>query len=419
MKALKLTVIACSLAVCAGCTMAPKYERPAAPVAATFPTGEAYKDVMTTASPLPDWKVFITNPKAKKVVEMALANNRDLRVAILNIEKARAAYGIQRSALMPSVAAGLQENAAKTPSMMSATGSSYVSHTYQANLASTAWELDQARTTVATARAAVAQYERSLAQAQNALNLVVGSQVPADLEPNNLEEATNYGAIAPAGLSSDILLNRPDIKAAEHDLMSANANIGAARANFFPRISLTAGIGSSSRHLSDLFDAGTGLWTFAPSVSLPIFTGGANLSTLRQAEAQQKIMVATYEKTVQNAFAEVSDALATVGTVNRQCAALKDLVNATETAYRLSQSRYKNGLDGFLTVLESQRQMVAAQTNYISAESNRLSSGVMLYKVLGGGSVIEPETRAAAQTEAPAAAEQAQAVHVSSGGGNA
>ena len=478
MKALKLTVIACSLAVCAGCTMAPKYERPAAPVAATFPTGEAYKDVMTTASPLPDWKVFITNPKAKKVVEMALANNRDLRVAILNIEKARAAYGIQRSALMPSVAAGLQENAGKTPSMMSATGSSYVSHTYQANLASTAWELDlfgrvrslseaalqqffsaeenraaaqnaliaqvatswinlgaqkeflrlqkitlqsqeesfklmsdsyrlgasslleleQARTTVATARAAVAQYERSLAQAQNALNLVVGSQVPADLEPNNLEEATNYGAIAPAGLSSDILLNRPDIKAAEHDLMSANANIGAARANFFPRISLTAGIGSSSRHLSDLFDAGTGLWTFAPSVSLPIFTGGANLSTLRQAEAQQKIMVATYEKTVQNAFAEVSDALATVGTVNRQCAALKDLVNATETAYRLSQSRYKNGLDGFLTVLESQRQMVAAQTNYISAESNRLSSGVMLYKVLGGGSVIEPETRAAAQT---------------------
>lgn len=492
MKALKLTVIACSLAVCAGCTMAPKYERPAAPVAATFPTGEAYKDVMTTASPLPDWKVFITNPKAKKVVEMALANNRDLRVAILNIEKARAAYGIQRSALMPSVAAGLQENTGKTPSMMSATGSSYVSHTYQANLASTAWELDlfgrvrslseaalqqffsaeenraaaqnaliaqvatswinlgaqkeflrlqkitlqsqeesfklmsdsyrlgasslleleQARTTVATARAAVAQYERSLAQAQNALNLVVGSQVPADLEPNNLEEATNYGAIAPAGLSSDILLNRPDIKAAEHDLMSANANIGAARANFFPRISLTAGIGSSSRHLSDLFDAGTGLWTFAPSVSLPIFTGGANLSTLRQAEAQQKIMVATYEKTVQNAFAEVSDALATVGTVNRQCAALKDLVNATETAYRLSQSRYKNGLDGFLTVLESQRQMVAAQTNYISAESNRLSSGVMLYKVLGGGSVIEPETRAAAQTEAPAAAEQAQAVHV-------
>ena len=106
MKALKLTVIACSLAVCAGCTMAPKYERPAAPVAATFPTGEAYKDVMTTASPLPDWKVFITNPKAKKVVEMALANNRDLRVAILNIEKARAAYGIQSSALMHSVAAG-------------------------------------------------------------------------------------------------------------------------------------------------------------------------------------------------------------------------------------------------------------------------------------------------------------------------
>ena len=172
MKALKLTVIACSLAVCAGCTMAPKYERPAAPVAATFPTGEAYKDVMTTASPLPDWKVFITNPKAKKVVEMALANNRDLRVAILNIEKARAAYGIQRSALMPSVAAGLQENAAKTPSMMSATGSSYVSHTYQANLASTAWELDLFGRVRSLSEAALQQFfsaEENRAAAQNAL----------------------------------------------------------------------------------------------------------------------------------------------------------------------------------------------------------------------------------------------------------
>lgn len=476
MKSLKLIVIACSLALTAGCTLAPKYERPAAPVAASFPTGEAYKDVQTTVAPLPDWRVFITNPKAKQVVEMALANNRDLRVAVLNIEKARAAYGIQRSALMPTIAGSAQENAGRTPRMMSQTGSGYVSHTYQANLAAASWEIDlfgrirslseaalqqffateenraatqnaliaevasnwinlgaqkeflrlqritlksqeesfrlmqdsyrlgasslleleQARTTVATARAAVAQYERSLAQAQNALTLVVGAPIPESLEPNNLESATDYGAIAPAGLSSEVLLNRPDIKAAEHNLMAANANIGAARANFFPRISLTSGIGSSSRHLSDLFDAGTGLWTFAPSIQLPIFTGGANLSTLRQAEAQNKIMVATYEKTIQNAFAEVSDALATVGTVTRQTQALKELVNATETAYRLSQSRYKNGLDGFLTVLESQRQMVAAQTNYISAESNRLSSGIMLYRVLGGGSVIEPETSAEA-----------------------
>lgn len=477
MKAFKLTVLACCAALFAGCTMAPKYERPSAPVAPAFPSGEAYTDVQTTTAPLPHWRAFITNPKAKRLVEMALENNRDLRVAVLNIEKARAAYGIQRSSLMPSVAGSVQENAGKTPRMTSATGQAYVSHAYQANLASTQWEIDlfgrvrslseaalqqffaaeenrsaaqnaliaqvvtswidlgaqteflrlqkitlqsqeesfklmsdsyrlgasslleleQARTTVATARAAVAQYERSLAQARNALTLVVGAQIPAELEPTGLEDATNYGAIAPAGLSSEVLLNRPDIKAAEHNLMSANANIGAARANFFPRISLTAGIGSGSRHLSDLFDSGTGLWTFAPSVSLPIFTGGANISALRQAEAEQKIMVANYEKTIQNAFAEVSDALATVGTVTRQSMALKDLVKATETAYRLSQSRYKNGLDGFLTVLESQRQMVAAQTNLISAESNRLSSGIMLYKVLGGGSVTEPATTSLAQ----------------------
>lgn len=477
MKALKLTVIACAAALCAACTMAPKYERPEAPVASTFPTGEAYTDVETTTAPLPPWRAFITNPKAKRVVEMALENNRDLRVAVLNIEKARAAYGIQRSNLMPSVAGAVQENAGKTPRMTSATGHSYVSHAYQANLASTQWEIDlfgrvrslseaalqqffaaeenrsaaqnaliaqvitswinlgaqteflrlqkitlqsqeesfklmsdsyrlgasslleleQARTTVASARAAVAQYERSLAQARNALNLVVGAQVPSELEPTGLEDATDYGAIAPAGLSSEILLNRPDIKAAEHNLMGANANIGAARANFFPKISLTAGIGSGSRHLSDLFDSGTGLWTFAPSISLPIFTGGANISALRQAEAEQKIMVANYEKTIQNAFAEVSDALATVGTVTRQSMALKDLVKATETAYRLSQSRYQNGLDGFLTVLESQRQMVAAQTNLISAESNRLSSGIMLYKVLGGGSVVDPAATSLAE----------------------
>lgn len=479
MRIIKVTTLACAVLLASGCTMAPKYERPEAPVAQTFPSGDAYADVEKTAAPLPLWEDFITNPKARQVVRLALENNRDLRVALFNVEKAYAAYGIQRAQLLPSVAGGLNETAGRTPRSVSATGSGYVSHTYQANLSSTAWELDlfgrvrslseaalqsyfaveenrsaaqntliasvanawsnlgaqkellrlqkitlesqeksyklmeqshrlgasslleleQAKTTVATARAAVASYERTVAQARNALNLLVGADVPAMLEPEKLEDATNFGAIAPEGLSSDILLNRPDIRAAENNLKAANANIGAARANFFPRISLTAGIGSTSRHLSDLFDAGTGLWTFAPSISLPIFTGGANLSTLRQAEAQQKIMVATYEQTIQQAFAEVSDALATVGTVKQQTAALKDLVTATERAYTLSQNRYKNGLDGFLTVLESQRQMVAAQTNFISAESMRLSSGINLYRALGGGAVREEQTVAAASVK--------------------
>ena len=471
---MKKILIICAAAALTGCGIYKPYTRPEVKTDGLYGTAETADT--TTIGNL-GWEEMFTDPYLRTLIRQGLENNTDLQSAQWRIKEAEATLKSARLAYLPSfnfapqgsmssfdwatpgktysipVTASWQidifngltnakrkskalylqskeyEQAVKTQLISGIANLYYTLLMLDGQYEVTEQTAGKWRESVRTMRAlkeagmaneaAVAQYERSLAQAQNALNLVVGAQVPADLEPNNLEEATNYGAIAPAGLSSDILLNRPDIKAAEHNLMSANANIGAARANFFPRITLTAGIGSTSRHLSDLFDAGTGLWTFAPSVSLPIFTGGANLSTLRQAEAQQKIMVATYEKTVQNAFAEVSDALATVGTVNRQCAALKDLVNATETAYRLSQSRYKNGLDGFLTVLESQRQMVAAQTNYISAESNRLSSGVMLYKVLGGGSVVEPEAQTAAQAVTPAAAEPAQTIPVSSGGGNA
>ena len=473
MKSLKLTMVALACIAACGCSFIPEYNQPAGPIPVHFPEGQAYDDVEKTSQNLPQWDVFFTNPKVKQVIQMALDNNRDLRIAVLNVEKARAQYGIQRSGLVPSVAAGLTENASKTPSSLSQTGSSMVGHTYQANLASTAWEIDlfgrvrslteaalqnyfateearwgaqnsliaevanawvnlgaqkelvrlqevtyksqlesyklmqdsyrlgasslleleQAKTTVASAQASLAQYQRTLAQARNLLTLLVGSQVSTDLEPEKLEDATTYGVIAPAGLPSEVLLNRPDIRQAENNLRAANANIGAARANFFPRVSLTAGIGSGSRHLSDLFDSGTGLWSFAPSISLPIFTGGANISALRQAEAEQKIMVANYEKTIQTAFSEVANALATEGTIKRQCDALQRLVKATATAYHLSQSRYKSGLDGFLTVLESQRQMVAAQTTFIQSEQQRLTSNIQLYKVLGGGAirVIEEE----------------------------
>lgn len=450
--------------VLGGCTLAPTYEQPQMPVPGTFPTGEAYSDVETSAQELPPWEKFFTNKNARQVIQMALENNRDLRVAMLNVDKARAQYGIQRSQLMPTVGAVGTETASKTPAYL-AQGHSYVSHSYQANLSTASWEIDlfgrlrslneaalqnyfataenrwaaqieliaavasawinvgaqkqfeqlqritlksqlesyrlmqssyrlgasslleleQAKTTVAQAKAALAAYQRELAQARNALELLVGTKVPEELEPKKLEDATEFGAIAPAGLSSTVLLNRPDIRAAENTLKAANANIGAARANFFPTISLTGGIGSASLHLSDLFTAGSGLWSFAPSISLPIFTGGANIAQLQVAEADKAIMVANYEKSIQNAFAEVSDALATEGTVKRQCAALKELVQATQNAYRLSQNRYKNGLDGFLTVLESQRQMVAAQTSLIASEQTRLNSNIMLYKVLGGG----------------------------------
>lgn len=470
-KAFCLTALSSALLLITGCTLAPTYKKPEAPVAQTFPKGAAYEDVALTTAPMPEWTAFFTNPKAREVIRLALENNRDLRIAVLNVEKTRAAYGIQRAALVPSVNATGNENVSKSADALSPTGTGSVTHAYQANLASAAWELDlfgrvrslseaalqsyfaseenrlgaqntliaavanawinlgaqkeflklqkvtlksqeqtlklmndsyrlgassllaleQAKTTVAAARSQVAAYERSVAQARNALTLLAGAPVPVELEPERLEEATSYGAIAPAGLSSEVLLNRPDIRAAENNLKSANANIGAARANFFPRISLTASIGTTSRHLSDLFGAGSGIWSFTPAVSLPIFAGGANISALKQAEAQKDIMVATYEKAIQTAFSEVSDALAALGTVNKQSQALKDLVSATQKAYSLSQDRYRSGLDGFLTVLESQRQMVSAQTNFISAETNRLTSNITLYKVLGGGAVNAPD----------------------------
>lgn len=478
MKLLKLTPLAFAAMIAGGCTMAPVYERPEAPVAAVFPQGAAYEDLAVTTAPLPTWDNFFTNPKLREVIKTALDNNRDLRIAILNVEKARAAYGIQRSNLMPNVGADFNPTGSRTPDTLAPTGNGYTSHTYRANLASTAWEIDlfgrvrslteaalqnylateeaqygtqnsliaevanawvnvgaqkellrlqevtlksqensfklisdsyrlgarslldveQARTTVETARSAVVQYQRTLAQARNNLELLVGSAVPESLEPTKLEDPSTYGAIAPKGLSSEVLLNRPDIRAAENSLKAANANIGAARANFFPRITLTAGIGTGSQHLSDLFSGGSGLWSFAPGISLPIFTGGANISQLRQAEAEQKAKVAEYEKAIQSAFAEVANTLASEGTMTRQCAALRSLVDATQKAYNLSYNRYKNGLDGFLTVLESQRQMVAAQTNYIVAEQNRLSTNVTLYKVLGGGSVKSPEAVSVVQS---------------------
>ncbi|ANU66411.1 efflux transporter outer membrane subunit [Turicimonas muris] len=474
MNFLKLTPLVISVLIATGCTMAPVYERPESPVAPTFPQGAAYEDLAFSTAPLPTWDTFFTNAKLREVINTALTNNRDLRIAILNVEKARAAYGIQRASLMPNAGADFSPTGSHTPDTMAPTGHGYTSHTYQATLASTSWEIDlfgrvrslteaalqnylateeaqygtqnsliaevanawinvgaqkellrlqeitlksqqnsfklisdsyrlgarslldveQARTTVETARAAVVQYQRSLAQARNNLELLVGTKVPESLEPEKLEDPSTYGAIAPKGLSSEVLLNRPDIRAAENSLKAANANIGAARANFFPRITLTAGVGTGSQHLNDLFSGGSGLWSFAPGITLPIFTGGANISQLRQAEAEQKAKVAQYEKTIQSAFAEVANTLAAEGTMTRQCSALRALVDATQRAYNLSYNRYKNGLDGFLTVLESQRQMVAAQTNYIVAEQNRLSSNVTLYKVLGGGSIklasVEP-----------------------------
>lgn len=254
--------------------------------------------------------------------------------------------------------------------------------------ASSQLDVQQALTTVATAKTAQVQAMRAVSQYRNALNVLVGSAVPSELEPEGLVENVTKTVSAASNIPSEVLLARPDIAAAEAVLRSANANIGVARAAFFPRISLTGAIGTTSTELSDLFDGGTRMWSFVPNISLPIFTGGANIQNLRAAQAAQKKAVSDYELAIQTAFKEVADALATEGTVTDELKSTQDLADATAETYRLSQERYRNGMDSYLTVLDSQRMNFSAQQSLISAKLARASSTVMLYKVLGGGSQL-------------------------------
>ena len=461
-KMLSLMPLAAALAL-AGCVnLAPDYERPEAPVAQAWPEGESYANSELKREELPKWQNFIQDDRLKKVIELALSNNRDLRIAALNVENARALYGVQRADLFPTVAAAASNATTHRESTDSTT------HAYSADLAMASYEIDffgrvrnlteqalqtylqsedaqrttqgtlvsevtlawltlganreqlalqketlasqeesfrlvgesykygaasrldyeQARTTVASARAAITTYVRAVAQSKNALELLVGSKVPDELQPSGVELAATLPATMPAGLPSEVLLNRPDIISAERGMISANANIGAARAAFFPSISLTANAGSASAHLSDLFGANTGLWSFTPSISIPIFTGGRNLANLRSAEVQEKIAVATYEKSIQTAFQEVADALATEGTVERELKERREFADAASQAFELSSARYKHGAAAYTEVLDAQRTKVSAQQAVITAELSRASSLVTLYKVLGGGTEL-------------------------------
>jgi len=216
--------------------------------------------------------------------------------------------------------------------------------------------------------------------------LVVGSPVPAELMPKAL--STNLTAlkdIAP-GTPSEVLLRRPDILQAESQLKGLNANIGAARAAFFPRITLVSSVGFGSSELSGLFKSGSFAWSFAPNISLPIFDGGSNKANLKVAEVDRDIAVAQYEKAIQTAFREVADTLAQRGTIDEQLEAQQSLTNATAESYRFSQARYDKGVDSYLAVLDSQRSLYGAQQNLISTRLSRLTNLVNLYKVFGGGS---------------------------------
>jgi outer membrane protein, multidrug efflux system len=462
-------VIILAITCLAGCaTMAPSYKRPASPVPAAWPTGPAYKEAADTktapAAADIGWRNFYADERLQKVIGLALSNNRDLRIAVLNIEKARALYGIQRAQLFPSINASGIWIEQRVPADISKESGEATNFTqYSVNAGVTSWELDffgrlrslkdraleqylateqagrsvqislvaevanayltfaadgeslklaqstldaqeatytlirrrsevgvsneldlrQAQTRVEAARVDIARYTRQVALDVNALNLLVGSTVPPELLPGEL----NLGAVpkdVSSGLSSEVLLRRPDILQAEHQLKAANANIGAARAAFFPQISLTSTIGTTSDALSALFKAGSSTWTFAPLITMPIFD--ARLwSALDAINVEREIFLVQYEKAIQVAFREVADALAQRGTVGEQIAAQEALVHAWSEAYRLSDARYIKGIDGYLGVLEAQRSLYAAQQILIATHLSRLTNLVTLYKVLGGG----------------------------------
>jgi multidrug efflux system outer membrane protein len=246
-------------------------------------------------------------------------------------------------------------------------------------------ELAQSQTTVLRARADAARFEGNVAQDIDALTLLVGTPIDAALLPAQLDSKTMGLEPLPAGVPSAVLLRRPDVLAAEHTLRAANADIGVARAAFFPNITLTANLGSASNQLSNLFKSGTGAWTFAPLLSLPIFHGGALMGNLDMAHADEKIALAQYEKTIQSGFREVADALALTATLNRQHAAQETLTEATGQAYKLSLRRYQVGRDSYLEVLDSQRSDYAARQGLITTRLAEQSNRVTLYKALGGG----------------------------------
>jgi multidrug efflux system outer membrane protein len=249
----------------------------------------------------------------------------------------------------------------------------------------TAVALRQAAQTVDTARANLAEYTRQAAQDRNALMLLIGVPIPEDIVFSTDINAQTMSADLPVGVPSEVLARRPDVLAAEHQLVSANADIGAARAAFFPSITLTGNYGTASTQLSGLFKKGSSAWTFSPQISVPIFAGGANVANLDLSKIEKNVYIAQYEKALQTAFREVDDALAARGTLDDQLAAQRALLDDSSEAYRLADMRFRNGIDSFLPVLDAQRALYTAQQAVVSLELQRLQNMATLYKALGGG----------------------------------
>ncbi len=451
----------------AGCTMIPEYNRPQSPTPQAWPDEPAYKGTGSNAEAVPApemaWQSFFTDPRLQALIRTALENNRDLRVAALNVERARAMYRIQRSELLPTAGATGSSYKQRIPADLSSSGESTIAEEYRVELGIAAWEPDffgrirslkqraledyfattearrgtqilliseianawlalaadfdnlklarstlatqqaaynliqrryevglatkldlcQAQTSVDSARVAVARFTGQVARDKNALDFLAGETVPADIYPDSLANVAPMENFF-VGTPSEVLLQRPDIRGAENALKAAYANIGAARAMLFPRITLTTAYGTASAELSGLFESGSRTWLFTPQISLPIFDP-RTWSALKVRKVEREIALTRYEGTVQAAFRDVADTLAQKGTLGDQKAAQQSLVEAAAEAFRLSGIRYEKGTDIYLTVLDAQRSLYAAQQGLIAIELANQANQVRLYAVLGGG----------------------------------
>jgi outer membrane protein, multidrug efflux system len=475
----RLAISATLLLGLSSCTLEPHYHRPPPPVPALPPEASA-------GGPEADalgWREFFPDEQLQDLIALSLANNRDLRVATLNVASAQAQYRIQRSNLFPAIDVTASEEVERVPAGVASLGggggatsgsggvtvpaqpTGYVFRAYDVGIGFTNYELDlfgrlrsldhvalqqyfsasetqrsaqitliaeiasaylavladetllritqdtlvsqdasykltqrlfdagttteltlrQVETTLDTARANLALYRRQLAQDRDALQLLLGAPIPENIDFSAGLDRDRVVSELPEGIPSDVLIRRPDVLAAEHQLQAANAQIGAARAAFLPTISLTGNFGTESTQLSGLFKDHSQAWAFAPQISVPIFAGGANLGNLQASKVSRQTAVAQYEKAIQTAFREVADALVARGTLNDQLEAQQALVNASAKAYRLADMRFKGGVDSYLNALDAQRTLYSAQQELASVRLTRLQNLVTLYKALGGG----------------------------------
>ena len=458
--------------VLSGCSMAPTYVRPEAPVAGSYPAeattsaGQSQVDAVALG-----WRQFFPDQRLQTLIAEALGNNRDLRTAVLNIEAARAQYNITAADALPNLEGNFSPARGRTAASQTLNNTAFVGNSYTVGLNMTAFELDffgrvrslkdaalasylsteEARlsaqislvsqvaqaylaeqsfteqqqlaqqtldsrlqdyklvkmrfdvgassaldlrvseTLVESARVAFAALARQRAQATNALTLLVGKPL-TDLPTAQSLESQQIVTDIPAGVPSDLLTRRPDIRAAEQQLRAANANIGAARAAFFPQISLTAGIGNASTSLGSLFEAGSRTWSFVPQLTLPIFEGGRNRANLTLSEVRKNIAIANYEKTIQTAFSEVADALVARGALNDQLAAQEAFLVAQQDLVKLTELRVKNGIASSIEMLDAERDLFSAQQALIQTRQLRLNNAIDLYRSLGGGLIETTHT---------------------------